>query len=100
MFYIYILHSEECGQYYTGHTDDPQRRLQEHNTAPGTSFTSKHRPWNLVASFAVGETRGEAVKIERYIKKQKSRKFLLELIAAQKDPETLSLLLKPHIIKG
>jgi hypothetical protein len=54
----------------------------------------------MAAFFAVGETRGEAVKVERHIKKQKSRKFLKDLIAAREDPGKLAELLKPNKIKG
>jgi putative endonuclease len=94
MYYIYILYSESSDKYYVGYTDDPARRVIEHNTKPFNTYTSKHRPWKLVASFPAGESRSEAVKIERYIKKQKSRTFILKLIAHQQDPEQIALLVR------
>src|SRR5690625_1695004 len=80
MFYLYILYSEISDKYYVGSSEDPWKRLVGHNTNPKTTYTSKHRPWKLKAVFEAGETRGEAVKIERIIKKQKSRKLIEKLI--------------------
>jgi putative endonuclease len=76
MFYIYILQSEACSDFYTGYSDDPVRRLYQHNNLPVNSFTSKFRPWRFKAVFSVSEDRGIAMKAERFIKKQKSKKFI------------------------
>jgi len=76
MYYIYILYSEVADLYYVGYTNDPKRRLDEHNSSPHNTFTSKHRPWKLMAYFICSKDEGEAMKIERFIKKQKSRKLL------------------------
>jgi len=80
MYYIYILYSPGCDKYYTGYTDDPELRLKRHNTCYYTSYTHKHGPWEMKRVFEVGESRGEAIRIERYIKRQKSRQFLEDLI--------------------
>jgi putative endonuclease len=79
MFFIYILQSEKNGQYYVGHTDDPERRLNEHNESRHNTFTSKNRPWKLMAKFLVSENRGDARQLEKYIKGRKS-KYLIETI--------------------
>jgi len=76
MFYIYILYSLKAEKYYVGYTNDPKRRLIEHNTNPHNSFTANYRPWELQALFSISTERGEAVRIERYIKKQKSKALL------------------------
>jgi len=34
MFYIYILYSVSSDKFYVGYTNDPYRRLIEHNTKP------------------------------------------------------------------
>jgi len=94
MYFIYILYSESSDKYYVGYSDDPIRRETEHNTKPFNTFTSKHRPWKLVASFPAGESRSEAIRIERYIKKQKSRTFILKLIASQHDSEQIERLVR------
>ncbi len=84
-FYIYILFSKEHDKYYVGYSSDPWRRLDEHNTKPFITYTSKYRPWILSAVFSCGDKENEAIKIERFIEKQKSRKILLQLI----NPETI-----------
>jgi putative endonuclease len=83
MFYIYILYSAVADKYYVGYTNDYERRLVEHNTKPFSTFTSKCRPWLLKAVFKCGEIESEAMQIEKFIKRQKSRKLIEQLI--QKD---------------
>ena len=80
MFYLYILYSSISDKYYVGYTNDYERRLVEHNSSDGLTYTSKHRPWILKAVFICGETEGEAVRLERFIKKQKSRKLIEQVI--------------------
>ena len=45
--YMYIL---ECanGCYYTGSTNDLERRLEQHQNGEGANFTKKHLPVELV----------------------------------------------------
>lgn len=76
MFYIYIIYPESADKYYIGHTNDPDRRLEEHNTVLKNSYTFKYRPRIIKACFVVSESHGEARKIENYIKRMKSRKFV------------------------
>jgi putative endonuclease len=70
MFYIYIIYSESSDLYYVGYSDNPLRRLQEHNTSVVITFTSKHQPWKLKAYFECGKSVAEAMKMERFIKKK------------------------------
>ena len=44
------------------------------------TYTHKHRPWELKVCIAVSENRGEAVRVERYVKRQKSRRVIEEII--------------------
>ena len=84
MYYIYILLSTSSDLYYVGYTNDYARRFKEHNEQDTfNTFTSKHRPWVLKAIFECGHLEKEAIKIERFIKKQKSRVFLEKLILAE-----------------
>ncbi len=53
-----------------------KRRLLEHNESAHNNFTEKHRPWKLCAVFECSELRAEAMSMEQFIKKQKSRKLL------------------------
>jgi putative endonuclease len=84
MFYIYILYSESADKYYVGHSDDPTRRLDEHNSVIKNSFTAKFRPWILKATYEVSDSRGETRKVENHIKRMKSRITIEKMIG---DPE-------------
>jgi putative endonuclease len=47
MYYVYILKSMKDGQFYTGFTDNIQKRIQKHND--GLVTATKHRtPFKLV----------------------------------------------------
>ena len=76
MYYIYIIYSESSRLFYVGYSDDPHRRLNEHNTKPFNTFTAKHRPWQIKAVFVCSEKKAEAIRIERFIKRQKSKELL------------------------
>jgi len=43
---MYILHCAN-GQYYTGSTNDLERRLTQHQNGEGSNFTKKHLPLEL-----------------------------------------------------
>ena len=98
IYSIYILHSESADKYYVGYSRDVQARLQDHNEGErpqqSTKYTFKHRPWRLVCSFEVGSSRGEAMKVEKYIKRQKSRRFLEKIIDIHKDLGGLAQLVR------
>jgi putative endonuclease len=79
MFYIYIIYSPSSDKYYVGYSNDPHRRLGDHNTKTFDTYTSKHRPWLLKAYFECGQEEQQAILVERFIKKQKSRKLLEQL---------------------
>jgi putative endonuclease len=84
MFYVYILYSVQHDKFYVGHTDDPFHRFLQHNELSDDGFTSKYRPWILVACSAPIPHRNTAVKIEKYIKNQKSKKFIRKLVDEKK----------------
>ncbi|ARS42607.1 hypothetical protein CA265_24265 [Sphingobacteriaceae bacterium GW460-11-11-14-LB5] len=97
-FFIYILYSEGSNVYYIGHTNDFIRRLEEHNTSKHLTFTAKHRPWVLKVVYACGNLKAEAVKIERFIKRQKSRNLIERLIEGSELTGILSQLVRvPHV---
>ena len=98
MYYLYILRSVETGKYYVGHTDQPERRLSEHNNADHNTFTSKYRPWEMAALFECALTRAEAMKIEQFVKKQKSRALIEKLIQGEALTGILAQLVRvPHV---
>ncbi len=99
MFYIYIIQSLSSGNYYIGYSNDPFRRVEEHNTTPFNTYTSKHRPWQLRAVFECGNPEGQAIKVEKFIKRQKSRSFVERLCDANflPDGKLAQLVRVPHV---
>lgn len=65
-FWTYILHCRG-GKFYTGHTDDLERRMSQHQSGLLAGFTLDHQPVELVWSQEF-VTRYEAVTAERQIK--------------------------------
>jgi putative endonuclease len=75
-FWTYMLLCAD-GQYYTGHTDDLERRFGEHQSGAIDGFTSSKRPVELVWS-EYFQTRYEAIEAELKIKKwSKAKKAAL-----------------------
>jgi len=65
-FWVYIL---ECadGRYHTGHTDDVEKRMAQHEAGKGGDFTRRRLPVRLVWCDHVG-SREEALAFERQVK--------------------------------
>lgn len=67
MFWVYILRCSD-DSYYTGHSDELERRLGQHNAGAITScYTFKRRPVELVYQQKF-PSREEALTAERQIK--------------------------------
>jgi putative endonuclease len=66
MFHCYILRCAD-GSYYTGHTDNPELRLYQHQSGVFGGYTYKRRPveWIWNAAF---QTRDDAKAAEIQIK--------------------------------
>ena len=79
MFYTYIIYSESTDKYYIGHTHDLELRLSRHNDG-WTHSTKSGIPWKHVHSEKY-DTKSEAMKREYEIKRQKSRKYIKDLIS-------------------
>ena len=79
MLCVYVIYSKQENQYYIGQTSDLGKRICEHNTAfySGT-FTSKSKDWELFYKIDCISNK-QALKIERHLKKMKSRKFIEDL---------------------
>ncbi|MBU0646052.1 GIY-YIG nuclease family protein [Patescibacteria group bacterium] len=67
MYYLYIIESIECGRWYIGISENPERRLREHNSGK-TRSTKPYQPYRLVYSEEY-KTKTEARKRELQIKK-------------------------------
>ena len=67
MYYVYILKSLKTGKFYIGHTDNLDRRIEEHNTGRGGKYTRQNDPWIVVYKEAHPD-RASAISRERYLK--------------------------------
>jgi predicted GIY-YIG superfamily endonuclease len=65
-FYVYMLRCAD-GSFHTGHTDDLDARLWQHQQGVGADWTRRRRPVELVWCEAL-PTRDEAFAAERRIK--------------------------------
>lgn len=65
-FWVYILRCAD-GSYYTGHTDNLEKRVAEHQMGEVPGYTFSRRPVTLVHG-EVFTTREEALASERRIK--------------------------------
>jgi putative endonuclease len=64
-FFVYILRCRD-GSYYTGHTDDLDRRMAQHGEGVGSAYTSKRRPLELLWATDC-QSRDEAFCLEKQI---------------------------------
>ncbi len=77
--FVYILQSLSVDRYYVGETKDVGARLALHNDNSRGTYTSKNGPWELKRVIPV-TSRSEGRKVEHYIKKRKSKKYIVRLI--------------------
>jgi len=78
MYSVYILYSESFKRYYVGYTNNLIRRVSEHNRKKG-KFTDAGIPWKLVHTERYS-TKKEAMAREKFIKRKKSKSFILEIL--------------------
>ena len=78
MFYVYVLKSQVVDRFYVGYSEEPDRRLIDHNSGKVKS-TRNYRPWRKIYQEEF-ETELLAIRRERCIKSMKSKKFIQELV--------------------
>jgi len=66
MYYAYVLESLKDGNFYTGYTDNLQKRFKEHNAGLVVS-TKSRRPLRLIY-YEAYLNRWDAKRRERYFK--------------------------------
>jgi putative endonuclease len=76
-YFLYILFSNSINKYYIGSTNDPERRLTEHNFGH-TSSTKAGVPWTLVFAKRY-DSKSEAIKMEKKLNRWKIRILLCGL---------------------
>ena len=90
---VYVLVSRRAERTYVGIAIDVERRLGQHNgTQPGgAKATRAFRPWTLGVVHGPFESRGEAQRFERRVKKLRgSRRLDPRLDADASDPAARS----------
>ncbi len=74
MHFVYLIQSiEHPDQYYSGLTDDVEKRLLDHNSGK-SKHTAKFKPWQLV-SYHFFHDRTTALASEKYLKSGSGRAF-------------------------
>ena len=97
-FYIYIIYSASIDRYYVGYSSNFLVRLNQHNSNSRDKYTGRSKDWELRSVFEL-KTASAAMKIERFIKRQKSRKLLERMcLETFNGEEILSELVRvPHV---
>lgn len=74
MHYVYLLKSDSNKtQTYIGVTQNPDKRLQEHNSGQ-SAHTSKYMPWSL-EMFLAFNNKEKAYAFEKYLKSHSGKAF-------------------------
>jgi putative endonuclease len=78
MWYVYVLRSIKDNHLYTGISENPERRLRDHNSGMTKSIKSR-RPFKII--YIEGcKDRMAARKREKYLKSGDGRKFIKQSI--------------------
>ncbi|MFC1594847.1 GIY-YIG nuclease family protein [Patescibacteria group bacterium] len=78
MFYTYILKSEKYNKFYTGYTDNLEKRLAKHN-AGKSIYTRRYVPWEIVY-YETFHHKLASIKREKYFKSAAGRKWLKKYV--------------------
>ena len=78
MWCVYILQSERTGRYYTGHTENLERRIKEHNSGKTQSLKA-YLPVRVIYK-EIFSSKQEAYKREKQIKSYKGGRAFKRLV--------------------
>lgn len=67
-YWVYILLCENQS-YYTGYTDNLEKRYLAHLTGKGSKYTRSFKPLSIAQSWEISGEKARAMQIERTIKK-------------------------------
>lgn len=74
--FLYIVYSKSTAKYYVGETHDVHERISKHNQhLYSNSFSKIANDWDLVLFFEC-INRDDALYLERFIKRMKSKVFI------------------------
>ncbi|MFN2261838.1 MAG: GIY-YIG nuclease family protein [Psychroflexus sp.] len=93
MHFVYIIYSKAVDKFYVGETPDVENRVKLHNDHYfEDAYTKIAQDWELVLKFEC-RNRSEAIFIEKFIKRMKSKEFIKKII---KNPTILSDIMVKH----
>ena len=76
-YYVYAIKSDVDDRIYVGISENPERRLTEHNNSR-TKSTKGYKPWKLIYKEELS-SRSEARRREVYLKSGCGKEFLKNL---------------------
>ena len=88
-YWVYIIESQATGRYYCGYSNNVERRLSQHNNPEyhGSRTTKIFQgPWNIIWTQECS-SQGEAVVLERKIKKRGIGRYLQDQLAESRPAE-------------
>ncbi|WKK82990.1 GIY-YIG nuclease family protein [Marivirga arenosa] len=78
-FFVYILFSSKINKFYIGYSQNPEKRLEFHNSTLNKIWSKRGQPWELKTTIPF-KSKTEALKAERKIKKLKSKAIIKDII--------------------
>ena len=69
-YFVYVLWSDASGRFYTGISENPAQRLQQHNSGELKGWTARFRPWEIIhteefADYAAARRRENELKAQK-----------------------------------
>jgi putative endonuclease len=81
MFYVYILESQTTHRLYIGQSDDPDKRLNDHNRG-ASIYTKDKGPWMRIFLKAFSD-RSSAMAYEKKLKSWKNADRIRSMITRE-----------------
>ncbi|TCP28537.1 putative endonuclease [Tenacibaculum skagerrakense] len=79
MYFLYIIYSKTLNKYYVGVTHDLKSRIEKHNQhCYSKAYTKAAFDWEY--KLQMEYSKDEALYLEKFIKKMKSKKFIEKVI--------------------
>jgi putative endonuclease len=75
---VYIIYSKKLNKFYIGKSENFTQRLVIHNSDENEKWSKSGRPWEPYLVINCKHFK-QAGSIERYIKAQKSKKYIIQL---------------------
>ena len=76
MWFVYVLKSMNHPFYYVGHTNEVERRLDQHNL--GLNQSTKHYAPFVLETYIAVKTKEKALELEKYFKAGSGKAVLMK----------------------